>query len=270
VSRIRTIKPEFFTSEDIVSLSMAARLLYIALWCEADREGRMAWKPATFKLRYFPGDNCDIHALCAELEARGLVAQYGDGLAYIPAFLDHQHVNPRESASKYPQPSSDAKELTRAPRVSTRANPDLHPQVGREGKGKERKGKEGINTSAVAPPPDGVSPSVWDDFQVLRKAKKSPITDTAIDGIRREADKAGMPLGEALAMCCERGWTGFKAEWVAEQKPKTSVGQVLSFAERDEAAKRRRWEEMTGRKWPTNPADFPGETIDTTTLEIAQ
>ena len=79
-----------------------------------------------------------------------------------------------------------------------------------------------------------------------------------------------MPLGEALAMCCERGWTGFKAEWVAEQKPKTSVGQVLSFAERDEAAKRRRWEEMTGRKWPTNPADFPGETIDTTTLEIAQ
>jgi len=52
VARIRTIKPEFFTSEDIVSLAPLTRLLYIALWCEADKEGRLAWKPLTFKLRY--------------------------------------------------------------------------------------------------------------------------------------------------------------------------------------------------------------------------
>ena len=39
VARIRTIKPDFFTSEDIVVLTPWARLLYIALWCEADREG---------------------------------------------------------------------------------------------------------------------------------------------------------------------------------------------------------------------------------------
>jgi hypothetical protein len=43
VARIRTIKPEFFTSEDIVSLPPLTRLLYIALWCEADKEGRLAW-----------------------------------------------------------------------------------------------------------------------------------------------------------------------------------------------------------------------------------
>ena len=45
MARIRTIKPEFFTSEDIVALSPLARLLFIALWCEADREGRLVWKP---------------------------------------------------------------------------------------------------------------------------------------------------------------------------------------------------------------------------------
>ena len=55
MARIRTIKPEFFTSEDIVGMTPLARLFYVALWCESDREGRLEWKPNTFKLRYLPG-----------------------------------------------------------------------------------------------------------------------------------------------------------------------------------------------------------------------
>lgn len=137
MARIRTIKPEFFTSEDIVSLSPLARLLYIALWCEADKEGRMVWKPRTFKLRYMPGDNCDIESLCAEILERGLVKLYGEGLAYIPQFSAHQHINPRESASKLPDHQDQPRVGTRQPRVGTGANLDVHAQVGREGKGKE-------------------------------------------------------------------------------------------------------------------------------------
>lgn len=133
MARIRTIKPEFFTSEDIVSLSPLARLLYVALWCEADREGRLVWKPRTFKMRYFPADDCDITALCAEILSAKLVRLYGDGLAYIPKFGTHQHVNPREAASTLPDP--DAKP-TRGARVSDA------PVTHRE-EGKERKGKEG-------------------------------------------------------------------------------------------------------------------------------
>ena len=64
-------------------------------------------------------------------------------------------------------------------------------------------------------PPDGVSLSVWQDFQKLRKTKKAPVTATAIEGIRREALKAGMGLNDALALCCQRGWTGFKADWAS-------------------------------------------------------
>lgn len=104
MARIRTIKPEFFTSEDIVELSPFARLLYIATWCEADKEGRLIWKPRTFKMRYFPADNVDINALCNELVDVGVIRLYGDGLAYIPGFTKHQHVNPRESVSELPAP----------------------------------------------------------------------------------------------------------------------------------------------------------------------
>lgn len=133
MARIRTIKPEFFTSEDIVSLSPLARLLYIALWCESDKEGRMVWKPRTFKMRYLPADGCQIEALCQELIGSGLVILYGNGYAYIPSFKSHQHINPRESASQLPEP--DAK-TTRAPRVGTRQARDLDAQGGREGKGR--------------------------------------------------------------------------------------------------------------------------------------
>ena len=63
--------------------------------------------------------------------------------------------------------------------------------------------------------PETVSQSVWDDFVKHRKAKGSPLTQTAMDGIKREADKAGWTVEGALSEICSRGWTGFKADWVA-------------------------------------------------------
>lgn len=131
MARIRTVKPEFFTSEDIVALSFPARLVYIALWCEADKEGRLVWKVKTFKMRYMPADNVDMDALCKELIDAGLIVLYGDGYAHIPAFKAHQHINPRETASQLPEPS------TRASRVGTRQSRDSDAQGGREGKGRE-------------------------------------------------------------------------------------------------------------------------------------
>lgn len=135
MARIRTIKPDFFTSEDIVLLSPLARLFYIALWCEADKEGRFAWKPKTFKLRYLPGDNCDIEALADELLNARLVMLYEGGtLAYIPSFAKHQHINPRETASVLPDPKT-APKRTRAPRVADASPREEDAQGGREGKG---------------------------------------------------------------------------------------------------------------------------------------
>ena len=72
------------------------------------------------------------------------------------------------------------------------------------------------NTNTVAPP-EGVTEMVWQDWLKLRKAKKAAVTQTALDGIQREADKARVSLQTALETCCERGWTGFKAEWMQSQ-----------------------------------------------------
>jgi hypothetical protein len=78
----------------------------------------------------------------------------------------------------------------------------------------------------------GVAYAVIRDWLDLRKAKKSPVTLTAIEGIEREAKKAGWSLEDALRASCERGWTGFKAEWVKDDKPVTIAAKpVLSDLE---------------------------------------
>jgi len=66
-------------------------------------------------------------------------------------------------------------------------------------------------------PPLGVDEIVWNDFVAHRKSKKAPISATALKGIEVEARKANISLQAALEMCCSRGWTGFKAEWLADK-----------------------------------------------------
>jgi len=65
--------------------------------------------------------------------------------------------------------------------------------------------------------PEGVSESLFKDYLEVRKAKKAKWTETAYKGLQREAEKAKMSLSDVMQMCCERGWAGFKAEWVKEE-----------------------------------------------------
>lgn len=126
MARIRTIKPEFFTSENIVALTPLSRLFYVSLWLEADREGRLEWKPKTFKLRYFPADDCDIETMGKELIDAGLIVLYEDDkYAEIPSFAKHQVINNRESESEIPARVKEA-----SPRVQAEGRKE-----GKEGKG---------------------------------------------------------------------------------------------------------------------------------------
>lgn len=60
----------------------------------------------------------------------------------------------------------------------------------------------------------GVDPQIARDYITHRRAKRSAVTVTAIEGIAKEAGKAKLSLQAALKICCERGWQGFKAEWL--------------------------------------------------------
>lgn len=60
----------------------------------------------------------------------------------------------------------------------------------------------------------GVSPNVLRDWMAMRKSQKATVTETVVDAIQREAGKAGITVHDALQICCERNWRGFKAEWL--------------------------------------------------------
>ena len=71
---------------------------------------------------------------------------------------------------------------------------------------------------ARADRPEDVGVQVWEEFAALRKARRAPVTDTVVAGIRREAKAAGVTLEQALRTCVERGWQGFRADWIAKNR----------------------------------------------------
>jgi uncharacterized protein YdaU (DUF1376 family) len=104
-------------------------------------------------------------------------------------------------------------------------------------------------------PPEGVSDSVWHEFKSLRKAKKAPITQRAIDAIASEANKAGWTLEKALEECVVRGWQAFKADWVATKANPADIVRltVPSKNEPDPALEKIKADEKTTR--PPTPEE---------------
>ena len=86
MARIRTIKPEFWTSEQVMECSTTSRLLFIGMWNFCDDAGNHPAAYRTLKAEVFPADDftaLQVEALVSELIASGLVAEYeADGKRY--------------------------------------------------------------------------------------------------------------------------------------------------------------------------------------------
>lgn len=75
-----------------------------------------------------------------------------------------------------------------------------------------------INNKQYKPP---IPAELYSDYMKVRKAKKAgELTETAFNGIVREAEKAGISIEDAIKQCCERGWVGFKADWIKQEAVK--------------------------------------------------
>lgn len=191
-----------------------------------------------------------IESWLAELEREQCICRYSvedDQYIEIIQWLKHQKID-KPTASKIPPPPT----IPESSRILANPREVSSEDSIKEGI-KEKKGEDQLA------PPEGVSIQVWQDFKKSRKAK---LTQTALDGIQREANKAGWTMEAALMECCARGWRGFKAEWVADKA--TPANQPKTFAERDREAGMARWEEMTGRVHPDRQKAHDGHVIDVT------
>jgi hypothetical protein len=312
MARARNIKPGFFKNENLAELSPLTRILFIGLWCIADREGRLEDRPKRIRAEILPYDDGSVEQMLQDLHDAGFVQRYtvGDqGYIGISNFAKHQMPHHKEVASVIPPPpgspaitrhphdvpdslrkevferdggkclrcgstehlsvdhitplanggtndkdnlqtlckkcnsikgvaTKDYRQSNVEPTLSQRCFNDgssksllavlipdslnlipdsLNPIPEQAASANDQKG-----ASAKNPIPDfeNVDEAIVKDFLALRKAKKSPVTQTAINGIKREAAKAKLSLEQALEICCIRGWQGFKAEWVKnDNKP---------------------------------------------------
>jgi hypothetical protein len=155
MARIRTIKPEFWESESIASLSHSARLLFICCWNIADDSGRLRWNATYLNSQAFAYDeleNSAVNEMMNELIKADLIVTYDAGekikstYAYVINWRKHQVIN-RPQDSKYPEPPSDLLSensnvnYSLNNSVSNSMNDSLLEGKGREGK---RKGREGM------------------------------------------------------------------------------------------------------------------------------
>lgn len=134
MARIRTIKPEFWTSEQVMDCSTNARLLFIGLWNFCDDAGRMAASAKRMKASVFPSDDFtseDVRRMIDELSANGLISLYVvDGIEYLYVTGWHHQKIDRPQKSKIPDPPDP-----------NSPNGRRTFGVGMEGNGRERKGE---------------------------------------------------------------------------------------------------------------------------------
>lgn len=255
MARIRTIKPEFFYSEQIAAVSMAARMFFIGLWTLSDRDGRLKWTPRKIKAQIFPyDDEVDVAGLAEELAGAGLLHVYEAQDAtfiWIPGFSKHQRPHPREPASSIPEcpENHDSKDVPWQRNVLKSPNPVTKPcpavirhssippsTVGREGKGMDKgKGRStGTGTILSSSMPLVMSPTrfarlqethvfIGSRFRVpnglhddLRSQLGGEHADARLTAWYEQLNADAEVSGEAIPEMCAWVREKFKT-WVAEQ-----------------------------------------------------
>jgi hypothetical protein len=154
MARIRSIKPDFWTSEQVLECSPIARLLFIGIWNFADDAGRLPFSPKSIKAQVFPADDFtidNVRGMLNELSANGLILIYSvDDKEYLEVTGWHHQRIDKPQPARYPAPFSD--NSTNAPRAIP---PDRKgkDRSRRERKGEEQDAREPRADAADADPP---------------------------------------------------------------------------------------------------------------------
>lgn len=161
MSRIRTIKPEFWANEQVTACRVESRLLFIGLWNFCDDSGVIVDKARQLRSTIFPDDPFsprDLDGWLDELARAGLIVRYeaeGKRLVWITGWDRHQYIKNKAEKTNGPRPTQDEIQGTIAGLISpvesgnsSPINPNSSPVITRaresrrEGKGVEGNGVE--------------------------------------------------------------------------------------------------------------------------------
>lgn len=116
MARIRTVKPEFWASEQVMDCSPLARLLFIGVLNFSDDGGNQPASAKSLRAKVFPSDEgvsaAEVEKLLVELVTNGLLAPYEhQGKEYIHVTgWHHQRID--KPTIKYPKYEAARAEMT--------------------------------------------------------------------------------------------------------------------------------------------------------------
>jgi hypothetical protein len=160
MARIRTIKPEFFTSLTIADLTAEQRLTFIGLWTHVDDEGRCVDDPRLIKAALWPLDDrtaADIADDLRALSEASLITRYTlkpKRYLAVTNWHEHQKIN-RPTESKLPAPEQGEPTPPEPPTSTNIDSWSTHAQLSEDSR-QERKGRERNREGKGTPlPPTG-------------------------------------------------------------------------------------------------------------------
>lgn len=133
MARARNIKPGFFKNELLAEMPPETRLLFMGLWCLADREGRFEDRPKKIKMELFPCDSFSIEDSLALLAKDGFLIRYevdGKRYAQVVNFTKHQMPHHKEVPSEIPAPPGFAQVTRHAYDVPSKVRDEVFARDG--------------------------------------------------------------------------------------------------------------------------------------------
>ena len=91
----------------------------------------------------------------------------------------------------------------------------------------------------------GVTEQIARDWLEVRKMKRAPLTQTALDAIIKEAAKARLTLNDAIKSCVENSWQGFKSDWYLNVNKSSNGNRPKLPSQMTEAERKAAHDEMT-------------------------
>lgn len=273
----RLIREGLMESEAVLSLPVEGRWLFVVVMLSADDLG--LFEATEFKLARRADINRDMSGKLLQLMADADLVRFyevdGKRYGFIPKFRQRIQIK----RTKHPMPpmslmDDDSDALNKinglgskttvvqplpisCPSAAQPSEPEPEPEqipnsgISPAAKARTRKrGAVSVKPMATVDQlvEQGFSVEVANEFIEHKRSVKAPLTERAWRDHLAESSKAGWTPQQAAEKVMAKNWKGFEAKYVANER---SPGQSqLSFAQQDEAARRARWEETTGRKWP--------------------
>ncbi|NXY96410.1 hypothetical protein HYE82_18840 [Streptomyces sp. BR123] len=255
MARIRSIKPEFFTSLTIAELPLSARLTFIGLWTYVDDNGVGPADARLIRAAVWPLEEApDILQRTREdlqrLHAARLIALYEDSgrpLVAVANWSEHQKVShprknrfprPEEAAelAKYPVP-----EDLQSPPEDYQSSPEtLRPEQGSGSRDQGSGNRGGAKPSAPAdaPPRADVERVCKHLADVLEKSgsKRPTITAKWRDTTRLMLDRDEVTVEHALAAI---DWAHADSFWQAHILTPMKLREKYETLRRQASGKRR-------------------------------